>query len=83
MRNITHVAANAVWLNAPRGKERIERFIQLAGELQTYLTSNAPGLVDYGRRYRVGLRIASSGAESVVNWVRVRQAPPCELTGLA
>ena len=50
-----------------RGKVRIERFIQLASELRTYLFLNATALVDYGRRYRVGLRIASSGAESVVN----------------
>jgi len=45
LRSITDMAANAIWLNAPRGKDRIERFIQLAGELQTYLTSNATGLV--------------------------------------
>jgi hypothetical protein len=67
LQNITDMAANAIWLNAPRGKVRIERFIQLANELRTYLTLNATALVDYGRRYRAGLRIASSGAESVVN----------------
>ena len=67
LRNITDMAANGIWLNAPRGKDRIERFIQLASELRTYLTLNATALVDYGRRYRAGLRIASSGAESVVN----------------
>ena len=67
LQNITDMAANAIWLNAPRGKVRIERFIQLASELRTYLSLNATALVDYGRRYRAGLRIASSGAESVVN----------------
>ena len=67
LRNIADMAANAIWLNAPRGKIRIERFIQLARELRTYLTLNATALVDYGRRYRAGLRIATSGAESVVN----------------
>ena len=67
LRNITDMAANAIWLNAQHGKIRIERFIQLANELQTYLTLNAPALVNYGRRYRAGLRIATSGAESVVN----------------
>lgn len=67
LRNITDMAANAIWLNGPRGKIRIERFIQLTRELQTYLTLNTAALVDYGRRYRAGLRIASSGAESVVN----------------
>jgi hypothetical protein len=63
----TRQAANAIWLNAPRGKVCIERFIQLASELRIYLTLNATALVDYGRRYRAGLGIASSGAESVVN----------------
>jgi hypothetical protein len=67
LRNITDMAANAIWLNAQRGKVRIERFIQLASELRTYLTLNAAALVDYGRRHRAGLRIATSGAESVVN----------------
>ena len=67
LQNITYMAANAIWLNAPRGKVRIERFIQLASELRIYLTLNATALVNYGRRYRAGLRIASSGAESVVN----------------
>jgi hypothetical protein len=67
LRNIADMAANVIWLNAPRGKLRFERFIQLASELQTYLTLNATALVDYGRRYRAGLRIASSAAESVVN----------------
>jgi hypothetical protein len=67
LRNITDIAANAIWLNAQRGKVRIERFIQLGSELQTYLTLNASALVDYGRRYRAGLRIATSGAESIVN----------------
>jgi len=67
LQNITDMAANAISLNTPRGKDRIERFIQLAGELRTYLSLNATALVDYGRRYRAGLRIASSGAESIVN----------------
>jgi hypothetical protein len=61
------MAGNAVWLNDQSGKARIERFAQLARELETYLTLNAAALVDYGRRYRAGLRIATSGAESVVN----------------
>jgi hypothetical protein len=67
LRDITDMAANAIWLNAQRGKVRIERFIQLASELRTYLTLNEAALVDYGRRYRAGLRVATSGAESVVN----------------
>ncbi len=61
------MGTNAIWLNAQRGKVRIERFIQFASELRTYLTLNAAALVNYGRRHRAGLRIATSGAESVVN----------------
>jgi hypothetical protein len=67
LQNIRYMAGNAVWLNGQSGKARIERFAQLARELETYLTLNAAALVDYGRRYRAGLRIATSGAESVVN----------------
>jgi hypothetical protein len=61
------MATDAIWLNAQHGKVRIERFIQLASELGMYLTLVEAALVDYGRRYRAGLRIATSGAESVVN----------------
>jgi len=48
-------------------------FIQLASVLRTYLTVNATALVDYSRGHRDGLRIATSGAESVVgNLVNAR-----------
>jgi hypothetical protein len=67
LRGIAHMAGNAIWLNGQGDKARIERFVQLARELETYLTLNAAALVDYGRRYRAGLQIATSGAESVVN----------------
>ena len=67
LRNIRYMAGNAIWLNGHSGKARIERFAQLARELETYLNLNAMALVDYGQRYRAGLRIATSGAESVVN----------------
>jgi hypothetical protein len=50
LRNVMDMAANAIWLNALRGEVRIERFIQIASELRTYLTLNATALVDYGRR---------------------------------
>ena len=67
LRSITHMAGNAIWLNGQSRKARIERFVQLVGELETYSTLNAAALADYGRRHRAGLRIATSGAESVVN----------------
>jgi hypothetical protein len=61
------MAGNAIWLNGQSKRARIERFLQLASEPETHLTLDAATLVDYGRRYRAGLRIATSGAESVVN----------------
>jgi hypothetical protein len=60
LQNITDIAANAIWLNAPRGKVRIERFIQLASELRTYLSLNAMALVDYGQG-RVAYRQLGGG----------------------
>lgn len=67
LHGIVYMAGNAIWLNGHSGRIRIERFAQHARELETYLTLNAAALVDYGRRYRAGLRIATSGAESIVN----------------
>lgn len=64
---IVQMAANAVWLNGERERSRIQRFAQLAGELETYLDLNVGALVDYGRHQRAGLPIATSCAESVVN----------------
>lgn len=64
---IMHMAANAIWLNGQHGRARIQRFAQLAGELETYLDRNAGALVDYRRRQRARLPIATSCAESVVN----------------
>jgi hypothetical protein len=64
---IMQMAWNAIWLNGQRGRARIERFAQLVKELETYLALNASALVDYGRRYRAGLPISTSRAESVVN----------------
>jgi hypothetical protein len=67
VRSIVYMAGNATWLNGQDGRARIERFARLARELQTYLTLNAAALVGYDRRYRAGLRIATSGAQSVMN----------------
>ena len=64
---ITQMAANAVALNGQQGRARIERFAQLIRELETYLGLNASALIDYGRRYRAGLPISTSRAESIVN----------------
>jgi hypothetical protein len=61
------MAANAVVLNGRQGRARIERFARLVRELETYLGLNTSALVDYGRRYRAGLPISTSRAESTVN----------------
>lgn len=64
---ILQMANNAIWLNGENGRSRIERFGQLARELKSYLDLNQTALIDYGRRYRAGLPIATSRAESTVN----------------
>lgn len=43
---IVQMAGNAAWLNGECGRARIERFAQLARELETYLDLNAGALVD-------------------------------------
>jgi hypothetical protein len=65
--DIMQMAANAVVLNGRQGRARIERFARLVRELETYLGLNTSALVDYGRRYRAGLPISTSRAESTVN----------------
>ncbi|WP_157017177.1 hypothetical protein [Mesorhizobium xinjiangense] len=64
---IRQMAANAVVLNGRQGRVRIGRFARLVRELETYLGLNTSALVDYGRRYRAGLPISTSRAESTVN----------------
>jgi hypothetical protein len=64
---IMQMAANAVVLNGRQGRARIERFVRLVRELETYLGLNTSALVHYGRRYRAGLPISTSRAESTVN----------------
>src|SRR5271165_3255600 len=45
----------------------ISRLHSLGGQLSTYIASNRSAIINYGRRYRVGLRVASTLAESAVN----------------
>ena len=65
--DIMQMAANAVVLNGQQGRARIERFARLVRDLETYLGLNSSALIDYGRRYRAGLPISTSRAESTVN----------------
>src|SRR5690606_28789609 len=66
---IRQMAANVVVPNGRQGRVRIERFARLVRDLETYSGLNASALVDYGRRYRAGLPISTSRAESAVNSV--------------
>jgi len=43
------------------------RLHSLGGQLLTYMRSNRGAIVDYGKRYRAGLRVATTLAESAVN----------------
>lgn len=45
----------------------IARLHSLGAQLLTYVRSNRSAIVNYGRRYRAGLRVATTLAESAVN----------------
>jgi len=43
------------------------RLRSLGGQLLTYIASNRSAIINYGKRYKAGLRVASTLAESAVN----------------
>ena len=43
------------------------RLRSLGAQLLTYIDSNRSAIINYGKRYRAGLRVASTLAESAVN----------------
>ena len=45
----------------------ISRLRSLGAQLLTYIESNRSAIINYGKRYRAGLRVASTLAESAVN----------------
>ncbi len=45
----------------------IARLHSLGSQLLTYVRSNRGAIVNYGKRYRAGLRVATTLAESAVN----------------
>jgi len=45
----------------------ITRLHSLGAQLLTYVDSNRGAIINYGKRYRAGLRVASTLAESAVN----------------
>jgi hypothetical protein len=49
------------------GKFSIARLQSLGLQLLTYIRSNRGAIVNYGKRYRAGLRVATTLAESAVN----------------
>lgn len=56
-------------LNQPQGETEfsIARLRNLGVQLLTYVRSNRSAIVNYGKRYRAGLRVATTLAESAVN----------------
>lgn len=50
-----------------KGEFSIVRLHSLSLQLLTYIRSNRNAIVNYGKRYRAGLRVASTLAESAVN----------------
>ncbi|MBB3398865.1 MULTISPECIES: hypothetical protein [unclassified Rhizobium] len=49
------------------GEFSIARLHNLGSQLLTYVRSNRGAIVNYGKRYRTGLRVATTLAESAVN----------------
>lgn len=49
------------------GEFSIARLHSLSSQLLTYIRSNRGAIVNYGKRYRSGLRVATTLAESAVN----------------
>ena len=54
------------------------RLRALAEQLLTYVVSNRSGIVDYGKRYRAGLRVASTLGESAVNSLVGKRMANCQ-----
>ncbi len=49
------------------GEFSISRLHSLGSQLLTYIRSNRGAIINYGMRYRAGLRVATTLAESAVN----------------
>ena len=66
IRDLERLAASLKQLQGD-GEFSIARLHSLGLQLLTYIRSNRSAIVDYGRRYRSGLRVATTLAESAVN----------------
>nr|WP_155936653.1 hypothetical protein [Mesorhizobium ciceri] len=49
------------------GEFSVARLHSLGSQLLTYIRSNRGAIINYGKRYRAGLRVATTLAESAVN----------------
>ncbi|MER9074212.1 hypothetical protein NKH80_15535 [Mesorhizobium sp. M0904] len=49
------------------GALAVARLHNLGAQLLTYIRSNRGAIINYGKRYRAGLRVATTLAESAVN----------------
>lgn len=68
-RAIRDVESLLARLNQPQGETEfsIARLRNLGVQLLTYVRSNRSAIVNYGKRYRAGMRVATTLAESAVN----------------
>lgn len=55
------------------GEFSISRLHSLSLQILTYIRSNRGGIINYGKRYRAGLRVATTLAESAVNSLVVKR----------
>lgn len=66
IRDLERLVANLKQLQG-EGEFSIARLQSLGSQLLTYIRSNRGAIVNYGKRYRSGLRVATTLAESAVN----------------
>lgn len=64
---LRHLASEAVYLNGDRLRASVVRFLSRCDALRDYLANNETALIDYGSRYRAGLPVSTSRAESCVD----------------
>ena len=64
---LQHLAREAVYLNGEGLRRAVERFLWHCAKLRGYLANNETALIDYGSRYRAGLPVSTSRAESCVD----------------
>ena len=62
-----HMALEVAYLNGEKFRTAVARLLWNSDDLRRYLSNNSNSLIDYGRRYRSKLPIATSRAEGCVD----------------